>query len=545
VAVDALEMRYTINLNVCKCVDGQKQTLEPFPEIVDLFEVEQYFDKHGATLQVLQPQQHQPPLADLLAELESYFGCLVGSNVYITPASSKGLAPHYDDVEVFIVQLEGTKRWWLHAPLTELPNECSGDLLPEQIGEPLMEFVMEPGDVLYFPRGWVHHAETGPDTHSAHITISTYQKHTFQSLLEEALPCALKDAALQMSQFRQGLPLPFFSEAGVAVGHPVGTPTSAGFTLLQKTAEGLVARLVPFMEAAIHEAADQMAVDYIQSRLPPSQRQWEEMIKGYEHLRQEEGQLGPYPDKNAFYVRILNPSVVRMVIIEDEDSSDEEEDDEEEEERLAALAGLDPSMLLDGEEDEETVSSVNSQDEESSEEIPLLVAARGAGKAGTADECSDDEDDEDMPMAVEHSCCDDDDCCEEDDEDEEEAHSSQPRVVLFYSTGNEPEHHMGPSSEEQHYWEYPIELAPTIAFLLQAYPRFIQIADIPLVEENKELFILFQEMIVTLWAHGLLLTSETNPLVPPKKRSRSRSPQKKKKKAKHHRQHKKHVTKSK
>lgn len=33
-------------------------------------------------------------------KLECHFGSLVGSNVYITPAGSQGLPPHYDDVEV-------------------------------------------------------------------------------------------------------------------------------------------------------------------------------------------------------------------------------------------------------------------------------------------------------------------------------------------------------------------------------------------------------------------------------------------------------------
>ena len=58
-------------------------------------EVENYFTQHGATFQVLQPQQHTQKLANLLAELENYFQCLVGSNVYITPPNAKGLAPHY------------------------------------------------------------------------------------------------------------------------------------------------------------------------------------------------------------------------------------------------------------------------------------------------------------------------------------------------------------------------------------------------------------------------------------------------------------------
>lgn len=42
----------------------------------------------------------QDQLWQLLSLLESYFNCLVGSNVYLTPGGSQGLAPHYDDVEV-------------------------------------------------------------------------------------------------------------------------------------------------------------------------------------------------------------------------------------------------------------------------------------------------------------------------------------------------------------------------------------------------------------------------------------------------------------
>ena len=36
----------------------------------------------------------------MLARLEQRFGCLWGSNSYITPGKTQGFAPHYDDVEV-------------------------------------------------------------------------------------------------------------------------------------------------------------------------------------------------------------------------------------------------------------------------------------------------------------------------------------------------------------------------------------------------------------------------------------------------------------
>lgn len=42
----------------------------------------------------------QDELWDIVSLLETYFNCLVGTNVYITPGGTQGLAPHYDDVEV-------------------------------------------------------------------------------------------------------------------------------------------------------------------------------------------------------------------------------------------------------------------------------------------------------------------------------------------------------------------------------------------------------------------------------------------------------------
>ena len=34
---------------------------------------------------------------------------MVGANVYLTPPGTQGFAPHYDDVEVFILQVKSEK----------------------------------------------------------------------------------------------------------------------------------------------------------------------------------------------------------------------------------------------------------------------------------------------------------------------------------------------------------------------------------------------------------------------------------------------------
>lgn len=61
----------------------------------------------GATLQIIQPQRFQKDLQAICAALESRLGCLVGCNAYLTPKGTQGLAPHHDDVELFVCQTQG------------------------------------------------------------------------------------------------------------------------------------------------------------------------------------------------------------------------------------------------------------------------------------------------------------------------------------------------------------------------------------------------------------------------------------------------------
>lgn len=53
-----------------------------------------------------------------------------------------------------------------------------------EIGKPILEVVLEAGDLLYFPRGFIHQGDCLPDAHSLHITISSYQKNSWGDLLK-------------------------------------------------------------------------------------------------------------------------------------------------------------------------------------------------------------------------------------------------------------------------------------------------------------------------------------------------------------------------
>jgi mannose-6-phosphate isomerase-like protein (cupin superfamily) len=125
----------------------------------------------------------------------------------MTPPNSQGLAPHHDDVDVFIMQVEGRKRWKLYSPIEhDLPREYSPDLDQEQLSTPSHTLTLEPGDFLYFPRGVVHQACTSND-HSTHLTLSSYQKFAWFDFLSNAFQSTLEAEFGKDRELREGLPV--------------------------------------------------------------------------------------------------------------------------------------------------------------------------------------------------------------------------------------------------------------------------------------------------------------------------------------------------
>ncbi|PRW61282.1 bifunctional lysine-specific demethylase and histidyl-hydroxylase MINA [Chlorella sorokiniana] len=229
-------LEFGVDVNAARYVGGRRET--PNGEVADAKTLKELYRKEGCTMQVHQPQRFSDELWRLLAALEGQLGCLVGCNAYLTPAGTQGLAPHWDDVEIFVVQTQGSKRWRLYAPdappadaadagagavracllaSSHLANQVSGDLLESEIGEPSMEFTLEVGDALYMPRGCIHQA-VAQEGDSAHLTISTYQRWSFADLLQHAVSVALANPTLQplMPQpLKAGLPLRWLSAAGM------------------------------------------------------------------------------------------------------------------------------------------------------------------------------------------------------------------------------------------------------------------------------------------------------------------------------------------
>jgi Cupin superfamily protein len=142
----------------------------PFTATADVERVLAEWER-GATI-VLQGLHHTRPAVGVFCRsLEETLGHPVQANAYYTPRAAQGLAVHHDTHDVFVLQVAGEKRWLVYEPALELP--LKNQRYSPELGEPgtaVEDRVLQPGDTLYLPRGWLHEALTS-ETDSLHLTI--------------------------------------------------------------------------------------------------------------------------------------------------------------------------------------------------------------------------------------------------------------------------------------------------------------------------------------------------------------------------------------
>ncbi len=161
---------------------------------------------HGKTLLINSMQNRWPAVAAMCRNLEAFFGCPIHTYLLLTPPGAQGLAAHYDAYEIFILQIDGVKHWRFYGVARELPLASDQAEIPrDQLGPPTQEVLLQPGDLLYMPRGHVHEAFT-KDGASLHLTVGL-RVFRWMDLLQQALA----GAGAADVRFRQSLPLGLLS----------------------------------------------------------------------------------------------------------------------------------------------------------------------------------------------------------------------------------------------------------------------------------------------------------------------------------------------
>lgn len=117
------------------------------------------FMRDGATL-VANGIVNEPSVDIFSQEIANFSKCHTFTSLYIAFNNKRSFKSHWDSRDIFAVQMQGKKRWIIHAPTFKDPlfMHKSKDM-PEyepNLEDVYMDIILEAGDVLYLPRGWWH-----------------------------------------------------------------------------------------------------------------------------------------------------------------------------------------------------------------------------------------------------------------------------------------------------------------------------------------------------------------------------------------------------
>ncbi|WP_443191995.1 JmjC domain-containing protein [Pseudomonas indica] len=141
--------------------------------------------KSGATLVLNKLQLRSPAIHDYCMAIAQFVGEKTNANAYAAFGGDGSFGKHWDTHDVFALQLIGRKRWKLYKPTFEHPlaHQKSTGRKSECPQEPVLDTVLEAGDLLYIPRGWWHEALPIEGEPTLHIAVGTFPIHVVDFLI--------------------------------------------------------------------------------------------------------------------------------------------------------------------------------------------------------------------------------------------------------------------------------------------------------------------------------------------------------------------------
>ncbi|MEM8952394.1 MAG: cupin domain-containing protein, partial [Pseudomonadota bacterium] len=203
--------------------------------------VQDYLQK-GATLVANDIDHLSTGLTAFSKTMEQALGAKIQGNLYCSSKRRQGFAAHFDTHDVYAVHVEGTKTWHIYEgratdPIAHPMFKTLGREHHEKAkGKLLMDVLMEPGDLLYLPRGQYHDA-LADEGGAVHIAFgATYP-------IGMDIMTMLFDKVLAEPAFRANLPRPdkdglddHLSALAETIGGILKDPkTAAAVTAFQKS----------------------------------------------------------------------------------------------------------------------------------------------------------------------------------------------------------------------------------------------------------------------------------------------------------------------
>lgn len=181
---------------------------------VSCAEARELFQSKRSGLYFDDPNLYDSTIDQFLQELRLDLGLsnltYARSLIYVI-AKGKGTATHFDQNINFVLQISGTKKWWIAAndsvvnPLVRhtLNHPVDPELqsymkapFPSEMPNDAREYILEPGSVLFLPRGSWHKTEALSDAISLNFTYSA------PSWLD-LMTAAIRSRLVQSTQWRE------------------------------------------------------------------------------------------------------------------------------------------------------------------------------------------------------------------------------------------------------------------------------------------------------------------------------------------------------
>jgi hypothetical protein len=154
------------------CHSVQPSMPPPGPRAVEgpeaFLELIRAYHERDYTVRVPDVVKLSPPLQRLVRALELILHQPVDASLFWSKAGAKAIV-HYDNRDNLVLHLHGRKRWYVSTDPPGLQNNW------KHVGEPLPGLQrhrvvdLEPGDLLYIPRGTPHTVES--DSESLHLAV--------------------------------------------------------------------------------------------------------------------------------------------------------------------------------------------------------------------------------------------------------------------------------------------------------------------------------------------------------------------------------------
>lgn len=146
----------------------------PSYRIIDTAKLNQRLTS-GAMLVIDSVDESHAPLRELAENFEALLRERVKINAYAIWSEIPGFDTHWDDHDIVILQLQGSKRWHLYGQSRPWPMRRDIDPNLQPPARSPEKILLQQGDLLHVPRGcW--HTVSAEDTPSLHLTVGITQR---------------------------------------------------------------------------------------------------------------------------------------------------------------------------------------------------------------------------------------------------------------------------------------------------------------------------------------------------------------------------------